>query len=316
MLFDGRDLKINPKFESCIPPLTEEEFKQLRDNIMESATIYSPIVIWNDYIVDGHNRYKILQEHPGYMARLYDLSLDYETEEEVISWICSNQLGRRNLTPEQKKYLVGKQYEAERSMRGGDHCSEKAKSQYDGLLSANAAERVAQKNNTNSTYVQRAFQYAKGLDKMETALPGTREKVLSGQMKIPHGNVEAIGKEKISRRNMTGLSSPKVSVKDERITRLTKHLENQSKEYHPPEYYHTPQLDATAGDVLKYGFIEMEDAFRTYCSRWNSVKNTYGHMFDDPIVSEGVDKMLKEALDYIQGFRTDKVPYKGCEENE
>ena len=33
--------------------------------------------------------------------------------------MCKNQLGRRNLTPEQKTYLTGKQYEAERKTSGG-----------------------------------------------------------------------------------------------------------------------------------------------------------------------------------------------------
>ena len=315
MIIDGHDLKINPKFESCIPPLTEEEFNQLRANIMVSETIYSPIVIWNDYIVDGHNRYKILQEHPDLMVGVFDLSIDYQTEEEVISWICSNQLGRRNLTPEQKKYLVGKQYEAERSMRGGDHCSEKAKSQNDGLLSANAAERVAQKNNTNSTYVQRAFQYAKGIDKMEAAAPGTREKVLNGQMKIPHASVEALGKEKRTSRDVNGVHAPNLTQREKTITRLISQLPP-LKESHPSEYYYSPRLDATAEDVLKYGFVEMDDALRTYCSRWNCVKNMYGHMFDDPAVNEGLEELLQRALKYIHGFRTDKVPYKGCEENE
>ena len=32
-----------------------------------------------------------------------------------ISWICKNQLGRRNLTPQQKKYLIGQRYDAEKN---------------------------------------------------------------------------------------------------------------------------------------------------------------------------------------------------------
>lgn len=198
MLIQGHDLKINPTFESCIPPLTEEEFKQLRDNIVESETIYSPIVIWNDYIVDGHNRYKILQEHPGFMANIFDLSFDYQTEEEVISWICSNQLGRRNLTPEQKKYLVGKQYEAERSAQGGDHCSDEARAKIhgDALLPADAADRVAVQNNTNRTYVQRAYRFAKGIDAVEEMTPGLKDKILSGEIKIRHSDYEALGQGK------------------------------------------------------------------------------------------------------------------------
>ena len=42
------------------------------------------------------------------------MPLPFESREEVLAWICKNQLGRRNLTPEQKRYLLGKQYEAEK----------------------------------------------------------------------------------------------------------------------------------------------------------------------------------------------------------
>ena len=41
------------------------------------------------------------------------MPLPFESREEVLAWICKNQLGRRNLTPEQKKFLMGKQYSSE-----------------------------------------------------------------------------------------------------------------------------------------------------------------------------------------------------------
>ena len=37
----------------------------------------------------------------------------FESREEGLAWICKKQLGRRNLTPEQKKFLIGKQYSVE-----------------------------------------------------------------------------------------------------------------------------------------------------------------------------------------------------------
>ena len=46
------------------------------------------------------------------------MPLRFESREEVLAWICKNQLGRRNLTPEQKLFLIGKQYEAEKSSHG------------------------------------------------------------------------------------------------------------------------------------------------------------------------------------------------------
>ena len=109
-------LHIDPEFKAQIPPLTEDERKQLEENILADGEILSPILVWNDTIVDGHNRYEILQSHPEVP---YDVrSLYLETREQALAWICKNQLGRRNLTPEQKKFLIGKQYDAEKQAEG------------------------------------------------------------------------------------------------------------------------------------------------------------------------------------------------------
>jgi len=56
------------------------------------------------------------------------MPLPFESRKEVLAWICKNQLGRRNLTPEQKYYLMGKQYAAEKAAHGGDRKSTAAKS--------------------------------------------------------------------------------------------------------------------------------------------------------------------------------------------
>lgn len=61
---DLTDLKIDPEFAEKIPPLTPEEFEQLEANILAEGAVLSPLIVWNDVIVDGHNRYKILQAHP------------------------------------------------------------------------------------------------------------------------------------------------------------------------------------------------------------------------------------------------------------
>ena len=121
-------LKIDPEFQGKIPPLTFEELNQLEANILRDGRIINPIIVWQGLIVDGHNRYTIVQEHPE--ISFSTMPLPFESREEVLAWICKNQLGRRNLTPEQKKYLIGKQYEAEKCANGGDRKSPAAKSGY------------------------------------------------------------------------------------------------------------------------------------------------------------------------------------------
>ena len=56
-------LKIDPEFQSKIPPLQFEEEQQLEQNIIAEGRLLNPIIIWNGYILDGHTRYRILKKH-------------------------------------------------------------------------------------------------------------------------------------------------------------------------------------------------------------------------------------------------------------
>ena len=179
------NLKIDPEFQSQIPPLTDDEFKQLEENILKEGKLLSPLIVWNNILVDGHNRYEIVQEHPE--ISFSTMPLPFESREEVLAWICKNQLGRRNLTPEQKYYLMGKQYEAEKAAHGGDRKSSDAKSS---SLKANlidnskTCDRIAEENGVSRASVLRASHYTRGIDIADNLSPGIKQKVFSGEVKF------------------------------------------------------------------------------------------------------------------------------------
>ena len=50
------NLKIDPEFQSQIPPLTDDEFKQLEENILKEGKLISPLIVWGNTLVDGHRR--------------------------------------------------------------------------------------------------------------------------------------------------------------------------------------------------------------------------------------------------------------------
>ena len=39
------EIRVDHEFESRIPPLTEEEFRNLEKNILTAGEIYSPIIV-------------------------------------------------------------------------------------------------------------------------------------------------------------------------------------------------------------------------------------------------------------------------------
>ena len=179
---------IDSEFQSQIPALTDEEFQQLEENILSEGEVLSPLIVWGNILVDGHNRYKILQQHPEIPYTTRSISCTCETREDVLAWICKHQLGRRNLTPEQKKFLIGKQYHSEKSTRGGNHgnqYTQVANCQIDNLPSVeNTTERIAKENNVSSSFVIRAEQFMKTVELMEKYCPGIQEEILSGKLKL------------------------------------------------------------------------------------------------------------------------------------
>ena len=70
---DTSVLKVDPEFQAQIPPLTEEEFEQLRENILADGQVYEPIIAWNGTILDGHHRWSIIQENWDVLKGRYSI---------------------------------------------------------------------------------------------------------------------------------------------------------------------------------------------------------------------------------------------------
>ena len=194
------NLKIDPEFQNQIPPLTDDEYKQLEENILKEGKLLSPLIVWNNTLVDGHNRYAILQKHPEICFST--MPLRFESREEVLAWICKNQLGRRNLTPEQKLFLIGKQYEAEKSSHGearkeshDENGRFHRSSQTDNSGEAmKTCERIAEENGVSKATVLRASKYMKGVEIAESLIPGMREKILNKQVKVGKADMHRLAR--------------------------------------------------------------------------------------------------------------------------
>ena len=200
------NLKIEPEFQSQIPPLTDDEFKQLEENILKEGKLISPLIVWGNTLVDGHNRYEIVQEHPE--ISFSTMPLPFESREEVLAWICKNQLGRRNLTPEQKKFLIGKQYSVEHRKPGGNGNNQYTVTteepvqeelcQNDTIpptsAEASIRKQIAERNNVSESYVARSEKFMRGVQIMDQMIPGMQEKILSGQFKVRDADMHRLAR--------------------------------------------------------------------------------------------------------------------------
>jgi len=97
-----QDIRLDKEFQSLIPPLSSEEYKQLEANVISDGCRDS-LVTWQGTLIDGHNRYKICTEHN---IPFQTADKQFDSRNEVIQWIILNQFGRRNLLPFQRSELA------------------------------------------------------------------------------------------------------------------------------------------------------------------------------------------------------------------
>ena len=223
-------LKIDPEFSAQILPLSFEELQQLEMNMIRDGKLTDPIIVWNKTILDGHNRYNILRKHSFIEYEIKEM--EFSSRQEALIWICNHQLGRRNLTPERRKYLIGKRYEAEKQIsqnRGNQYTSTKkdATDQNDPCQNKSGShvtrQRIANETGTSEGYVQRAEKYMNGVEATDEAAPGAREEILNGQIKAADREICAIAKAPKEQRSeiVAELRKPK-SERDKQLASSTK----------------------------------------------------------------------------------------------
>jgi N6-adenosine-specific RNA methylase IME4 len=177
----SKALIIDKEFKGLIPPLTPEEFNQLEQNCLNDGILES-IKVWNNVIVDGHNRYEIANKNGLDFAVT---ELNFENRTDAIEWIILHQLGRRNLTEEQKAYLRGKRYENEK-LKAGTRTDLSQK-----LEKVETHKKLAEEYNVSKNTILNDADFAKGVD----LLPDERKtEVLSGKSDLKKQEVQQIGK--------------------------------------------------------------------------------------------------------------------------
>lgn len=222
------NLRIDPEFRDKIPPLTDAEFEQLQENILTDGEVYEPIAVWNGTIVDGHNRWKIIQEHPGLPYRLKQMH--FADKWAAFEWMYRKQLGRRNLTDEQKTYMIGKMYEARKQTQGGDHGNQYTVANGQNVHLPNGrrisrdgtAGEIGREVGMSDRNVRRAEKFAKGVDAIRSVSPEAADKVLQGGTGITKTTVSELPKaepeqvEKIAEQVVSGSTIDKIKSHEKR----------------------------------------------------------------------------------------------------
>lgn len=194
-----RQLTIDPEFRDKIPPLSDDEFQKLEQNILEDGEVREPLVVWHNTIIDGHHRWKIIQKHG--LTNYKIKQMKFADKWAAIVWMCRNQLGRRNLTDVQRTLLIGEAYRAQKMTYGATDGFRG--NQYTGLVSAQngnlpkqserTVQKIAKDFGVGKNSVKRAEMFADGLDAAEAVSAGFKDAVRSGAVTAPKYVIQEIG---------------------------------------------------------------------------------------------------------------------------
>lgn len=303
-------LIIDPEFKALIPKLKKAELLQLECNLLSDGC-REPIITWNGIIVDGHNRYEICHRH-SIPFRIKEM--EFDCREAVMAWICCNQLGRRNISDETRKYLIGVQYNTEkiaaskRNVRGvnqytvEDH-AEPIEEPNAREVKHKTAARIAEEHHVSYATVQKYSNYSKALDEITKHEPKLVSKILSGNYKISHKNIVELAKltpEEIRRvnRKIDTNSAPFVQYKRTRSAIVpTRTDTTTAAEQQGPSVKDMPAFDPDA---------EISSLMLTIPSWSSSIERTRSRA-DLSIISPVAKSRLISALQSLQDTVNDML---------
>lgn len=219
-----QQITILDELRDLIPPLQEEEINQLEKNILAEGC-REALLIWQTttnvveststessalyILVDGHNRYGICIKHKlNFKIHL----ISFNSLKEVRDYMIDNQLGRRNLIPEQASYLRGLRYNTEKQSKGKyeriDHKGQNVpyelseniedvalthKGQnvpYGSVIKKESTSaRLSKQYNVSEKTIKRDAEFAEGLSLLT---PDLKKDILSGKLKAKKSEIQQL----------------------------------------------------------------------------------------------------------------------------
>ena len=219
---------IDKKFRFLLPTLDEETFRLLEENILQHGC-RDPLVLWNGILIDGYNRYKICRHHN---IPFTTVNMEFGSREEVLIWIISNQVSRRNLTPIQLSHFRGLHYKAEKKIQGTNNqfFQESEKSQNETFHLGSTANRLAEHYNVSRNTIIRNAKLADALNFIGEFSPEAKRKILTGEIQISKNRLEAL-----SSVSEDEIEAAVAQIEEGLFERRAPRQSQESKENHPSD---------------------------------------------------------------------------------
>ena len=287
---------VDPRFRDKIPKPTPEERRRLEENILADGYVREPLVLWKDHdtLVDGHNRWEIIQAHPELPYRTVEQ--EFSDEWDVIAWICRNQLGRRNISKVVYDKLLQEEHDAIQKSQGGTGANQYTVKEQSGenLHSAKKTRVIiAEEHGIPEGTVKSAVEFGRGLDAIDAAVPGTKDAVLSGELKVKKSEVAE------ARKMEPEEIASSMEVRDGKAHFHFPRTDNRGSG-RPSELREIEEMDAAhygAEDVAEYGLDDLLEDIRALHEDFLDKYHTVMDVHRD-VVTDNAKKVLAAMKEF------------------
>jgi N6-adenosine-specific RNA methylase IME4 len=169
-------IQIDAEFKALIPPLAPDELAQLEANILRDGC-RDPLVVWDDILIDGHNRFEICTQHG---IQFQTVEMEFEDRDAAMDWMDTNQLGRRNLTNDQRSILRGRRYNRTKVTKA-DAGAMKGKANAEvAQAPINTAATIAKQHGVSERTIKSDGKKAEAIEKLALTNPDAAKAVTDG----------------------------------------------------------------------------------------------------------------------------------------
>ena len=187
------DFRIDPEFRDVLPT-SAERYKALEEEVLKDGVFTDPFITWNGFLIDGHTRYEIMQNHPEVDLKPYERKMDDKLPDRyaVIVWIATHQTSRRNLNEFEWAEVHKKAFDAQKKSVG-----EHEGNQYTPKMELVATDQSQKQNKDGATAVKLAKDFGvstgqfkhsvrvgNAMEEAERLVPGAKDVIKSGKTKV------------------------------------------------------------------------------------------------------------------------------------
>ena len=182
--FEAPDITIDKEFQGILPVLNKKTYAMLEENLLQNGCMH-PLILWNNILVDGHNRYEICMKHGIPFATA---EKEFASRDDVLIWIVDIQISRRNMSPNQLSYYRGLHYLSDKKIVSNKN----GKNQFSEVESQNGtqpkerstASRLAKQYNVSRNTILRDSQITEAINAIGRMSPEAKRDILSGEVSI------------------------------------------------------------------------------------------------------------------------------------